>query len=197
MKKNTLLAILLGLMLIVSACTFSTNIATNNSKTTGDLPVYKNAKTIKLDASDEEKLMVDLFGYEATLFSRSFDMRVTDDLISDVSDKLDEMLVKDKWRYETTLIYEMWRKGDEVLYLYKLDNLTSSQIDELYRSYGVSDIKPGQSLLITYSIDTANPLPNPTHTALANASIQRQPPMFSRRRRKLSGKPKKRLKQRK
>jgi hypothetical protein len=166
-KKRNLFLVLSLLMLLFSslACLGGASLSISDSGSSIEAPLHKKADSIDLAERDKEALIVDLFGYNQTLYPNEIDVRVTDDSASSVHEALESALIDENWRYEYTLMGEVWRNGDHLLYLYIIDNLSSSDINELSRSYGMKDLEPGQTLIITYLIDTGEPLPNPTQTA--------------------------------
>lgn len=134
-----------------------------------DVPTYKKSKEVQVQSSDLEKLKIDYFGYEQTLFPNSMRVRVTDDFASDVYADLEDNLIDEGWRFESSFLYDVWRKGDQVLFLYFEDNLTSDVINSYRRSYGIENLEPGQTLIFSYVIDMSSPQPNPTLTQAAES----------------------------
>jgi hypothetical protein len=134
-----------------------------------DIPTYRKSKDVRVQMNDLEKIKIDLFGYEQTLFPNSMRVRVTDDFASDVYADLENNLIDDGWRFESSFLYDVWRKGDQVLFLYFEDNLTSDVINSYRRSYGIENLEPGQTLIFSYVIDMSSPQPNPTLTQAAES----------------------------
>jgi hypothetical protein len=129
-----------------------------------DVPVYRKAKEIKIQQSDLEQLKIDLFGYEQTLFANTMNVRVTDEFASDVYAEIEQDLIDEGWRYQSSFLYDMWQKGDHVMFLYFEDNLTSEMLNNYRRSYGIEGLEPGQTMIFTFTADMASPMPNPTMT---------------------------------
>ena len=132
-----------------------------------DVPLYRNAKRTQLQPADAELMKTDFFGYEQTLYPNALDVRVTDDMENEIIDKIEDKLINDNWRYEYSLLFDVWRKGDLVLFLLIDDNLSSDSASYYHRSYGIDKLKSGQTLIATYVMDSAAPLPNPTMTSAA------------------------------
>lgn len=166
-KKSLLVAIILfvSISFMLQACSAVISDEREPAQDVSvDVPTYKGSKQIRVQSSDLEKLKIDFFGYEQTLFPNTMDVRVTDDLASDVYTALEEELIDDGWRFEGSFIYDMWQKGDEVLFLYFEDNLTSEMVNNYRRSYGIENLESGQTLIFSYVIDSSAPFPNPTLT---------------------------------
>ena len=161
-------------ILSLTACIGSSTLSLEGSDSSIEVPLYKSAESIDLSDSDKDALIIDLFGYDQTLYPHKIDIRLTDDSASTVVEELDNALIDGNWRYEYALVSEVWRNGDHLLHLYIIDNLSSSDINSLSRSYGMKDMEPGQTLIITYLIDTGQPLPNPTLTQEMDSRNQTQ-----------------------
>ena len=129
-----------------------------------DVPLYRKAKEIKIQQRDLEQLKTDLFGYEQTLFANQMNVRVTDEFASDVYADLEKELIDEGWRFQSSFLYDMWQKGDNVMFLYFEDSLTSEMVNNYRRSYGIEGLEPGQTMIITFTVDMASPMPNPTLT---------------------------------
>lgn len=168
MKKNSLLLVIIlfvSLSLMIQACSAVVSDEREPAQEVSvDVPNYKNSKEVRVQSSDREKLKIDYFGYEQTLYPNTMSVRVTDDIASDVYAVLEEDLIDEGWRFEGSFIYDMWQKGDQVLFLYFEDNLTSETLNNYRRSYGIENLEPGQTLIFFYVINSSTPLPNPTLT---------------------------------
>lgn len=129
-----------------------------------NVPLYRKAKEIKIQQRDLEQLKIDLFGYEQTLFANAMSVRVTDEFASDVYADLEKELIDEGWRFQSSFLYDVWEKEDNIMFLYFEDNLTSEMVNNYRRSYGIEDLEPGQTMIFTFTADMTSPMPNPTMT---------------------------------
>ena len=171
MNKKLVLIVLSCILIIVfatQACISSSNGSQQAETELSGFPVYKKAKTIPISTSDAQRLAVDKFGYELTLYKNNMDIRLSADEYAEIYASLEEQLIDEGWRDESALGIEAWKKDTHLLLLV-FESMSSSKKDAFRRSYGIKDIEEGQILIITYVIDTDQLLPNPTETVKAEA----------------------------
>jgi hypothetical protein len=140
--------------------------ATQVAPTLSGFPVHKKATVIPISPSDVERLVVDNFGYEFTLYKNTLDLRMSDEEYAAIYSDLEEQLIDEGWRNESSVPVEIWGK-DTQLYFLSIESLSSGKIDQYRRSYGIKELEPGQILILTYVLDSNEILPNPTETARA------------------------------
>ena len=167
-KKSVFIALscILIIVLTSQACAPTANPVTQVAPKLSDFPVHKKATVIPISPSDVERLVVDNFGYEFTLYKNTLDLRMSDEEYAAIYSDLEEQLIDGGWRNESSVPVETWGK-DTQLYFLSIESLSSGKIDQYRRSYGIKDLEPGQNLILTYVLDTNEILPNPTETARA------------------------------
>lgn len=167
-KKSVFIALscILLIVLATQACAPTSNPVTQVAPKLSNFPVHKKATVIPISPADVERLVVDNFGYEFTLYKNTLDMRMSDEEYAAIYSDIEEQLIDEGWRNESSVPAEIWGK-DTQLYFLSIESLSSGKIDQYRRSYGVKDLEPGKILILTYVIDTSELLPNPTETARA------------------------------
>ena len=167
-KKSVFIALscILIIVLTTQACAPTSNPVTQDAPKLSNFPVHKKATVIPISPSDVERLVVDNFGYEFTLYKNTLDLRMSDEEYAAIYSDLEEQLIDEGWRNESSVPVEIWGK-DTQLYFLSIESLSSGKIDQYRRSYGIKELEPGQILILTYVLDTNEILPNPTETARA------------------------------
>lgn len=167
-KKSVFIALscILIIVLTTQACAPTSNPVTQVEPKLSNFPVHKKATVIQISPSDVERLVVDNFGYEFTLYKNTLDLRMSDEEYAAIYSDLEEQLIDEGWRNKSSVPVEVWGKDSQLLFL-SIESLSSGKIDQYRRSYGIKDLEPGQILILTYVLDTNEILPNPTETARA------------------------------
>jgi hypothetical protein len=167
-KKSVFIALscILIIVLTTQACTTTASPVTQVEPKLSNFPIYKKAKAVPISLADAERLVVDNFGYEFTLFKNSLDLRMSDEEYATIYSDLEEQLINGGWRNQSSMPAEIWGKDTQLFFL-SIESLSTGKIDQYRRSYGIKDLEPGQILILTYVIDTSEILPNPTETAKA------------------------------
>lgn len=167
-KKSVFIALscILIILLTTQACATTANPVTQVEPKLNNFPVHKKATVIPISPADAESLVTDYFGYEFTLYKNTLDLRMSDEEYAAIHTDLEEQLINDGWRNESSMPAEVWKKEAQLLFL-SIESLSTGKIDQYRRSYGIKDLEPGQILILTYVIDTSEILPNPTETARA------------------------------
>jgi len=165
---------LIPLLIAVWACSVPSiveqQLSSSESSLNHDIPVYSDTNRVSLSDDDSYALVSELLGSSYLAYQYDSDIYWTEDKGSDVQDELDSELPDADWRLETdwstfdTRTMSEWRKGDLQAYILILDNLNSDQISELSRRYGVSDLEPGSTLVITHVWNPEEEIPTATST---------------------------------
>lgn len=140
------------------------------------VPLYPNATRITVNEADIVRLISDFVGTESLRFGSSTNISWTADTGAKVKEQLDELLPDANWRIEIDwsgsdqFQTSEWRNGDSHVVILYVDNLNSEQIRELRRLYGISDLQPGSTLVVTHVWDTTQVLPTATPTLTPTAS---------------------------
>ena len=169
------------LILVTLACGLGgPSMDSPDSESRETIPLYSNLEEISLDEADKQALVTDVLGYQYLLYAYTTNLSWSEDAGSDVIDQLDTKLPDEKWRLETdwldytgtnALLISEWRKGDLGLVVAVFDNLSSEDLNTLNKEYGISDLTPGSTLILSHATDYTQPLPNTTATAQVESQI--------------------------
>jgi len=158
-----------GIIFALSGCGGQrTASAPPGSKASVDIPVYGGASLIKVDQSDVTNLLLDFGAGSLPCYEHSSTIFATTDAADKVSAFYDKDLPSKNWRLESDwenwekYRASMWKRGDVHALVFLLDNLTSSEIDTLWKRFGLEGLKPGYSLVVLLIWDESRPLPTPT-----------------------------------
>ncbi len=175
MKENKFWFASLALVIVTLACAIgSPSMKSPSSESKETIPLYSNLKEISLDEEDKRLFVTDILGYEYLLYASTTNLSWSEDTGDDVRGQLDTKLPDEKWRLEIDwvnwtgydqLLVSEWKKGDLGLIVVVFDNLSSEDISSLNKKYGISDLTPGSSLILSHATDKSQPLPNTTATA--------------------------------
>lgn len=174
-KANKFWFASLALVIVTLACAIgSPSMKSPSSESKENIPLYSNLKEISLDEEDKRLFVTDVLGYEYLLYASTTNLSWSEDTGDDVREQLDTKLPDEKWRLEIDwvnwtgydqLLVSEWKKGDLGLVVVVFDNLSSEDISNLNKKYGISDLTPGSTLILSHATDKSQPLPNTTATA--------------------------------
>jgi WD40 repeat protein len=185
MNKNRLFlfcTLILGMWLVVACKPSIVPLPSGSSKGSGEISLYPNAKIIELNEIDKYEFLNSVFYMidpEYSLYSSSTNISWVKDMGSKVIAYYDKALPDANWRLESDwdesgaeIYISAWRQGDLKVFVYIIDNLTSDQINDLRRLYGVSVTESGATLIIIHIWDTSHLLSTATPSeALIPAEI--------------------------
>lgn len=174
MRQHRFLIVLMLLPLLV-AC--SAQGAANQARALS----YRGLRALSVSEDDTVAFVNDELGVQYLLHEATTQLFWTPDVGSKVQQEYDLLMPKNSWRLELDwtyggrMVYSTWRYGDNVALVAYLDNLTSTQLNDLNRLYGISDAKSGSTLVITRVWDptkfTTAPLPGWTKHEDPNLGI--------------------------
>jgi len=173
-RKNSLMLLASVLVLVTLSCSILTRSA--SIKVPGDasnekIPLYPGSETVNIEPSDSSQFITEMLGREYLLYVSNTSISWTEDTGEDVQSKLDEELPENNWRidkdwiWRDQLAYSEWKKGDMQLFFLINDNLDSERINNLNKKFGIGELKPGSTLIVSHVIDQSEPLPDKTATA--------------------------------
>jgi hypothetical protein len=178
MKARKFLLIGLAGMLFMACSIFSKpGMMVSNGGTQESVPLYTKATAINLVGNDLNSFISDVIGYEYTL-SSTFKSNVawSADAASAVTQEFNSSLPNAKWRLQTDwspvagssqVTSSSWLKGNLKLVVAVWNNLSSQDISDLTRRYGINGPKQGATLILTHAMDMTQLLPNATATKAA------------------------------
>jgi hypothetical protein len=178
MKARKFLLIGLAGMLFLACSVFSKpGMLVSNGGTQESVPLYSKATPINLVGNDLSNLITDMIGYEYLLSSTlTSNVAWSADAASVITKEFDTNLPNAKWRLQSDwspvagssqVLSSSWLKGNLKLVVAIRDNLSSQDVSDLTRRYGISGPKQGSALILTHVMDTTLPLPNATATKAA------------------------------
>lgn len=169
MDRKSIFSTLLCIFIIAftaPACASIANPVTQVEPKLSNFPVYKKSTIIPISPADAEMLVVDNFGYEFTLYNNTLDLRMSDEEYEAIYSDLEEQLIDEGWRNESSMPNEVWKRDTQLLFI-SIERLSTNKIDDFRRSYGIKELEEGQIFILTYVIDTNEVRANPTETARA------------------------------
>lgn len=164
----------LALVILTQACAIgSPSMKSPSNESRENIPLYTNLNEISLDEEDRRMFVTDVLGYEYLLYASTTNISWSEDTGDEVREQLDRKLPDEKWRIETDwvnigydqLLVSEWKKGDLGLLIVVYDNLSSEDINSLNKKYGIADLAPGSTLVLSHAVDKTQTLPNTTATA--------------------------------
>lgn len=138
-----------------------------------DVPLYDGAKNVSMAADDQAAMVAELLGRKALLYASTISVTKTEKMGDEIQSEWNEKLPKEKWRLKQDWVridrywVSSWRNGDYELTAVILDGMTSEDVSDMQRMYGIEDVELGESLVLVLMQDTHQPLPDLTATAEA------------------------------
>lgn len=167
-ERSYLLIIILVICIFISACKQSDTPEASPPEV--NLETLEDVRELSLGSSDSDRIKLDFFGYDLSLYGNTLKVSVTNETVSVINSKLEDALIDLGWRLESDDDFPIWRK-DNLLLAIRFVPVNVETMNSMRRMYGIKDLEIGQTLMMTYRFDKSRPLPNPTETAESLALI--------------------------